>query len=119
MILLAMTLSAIVSSSIFTPLYPNAARTSSYATPITRMASGSNEWDEPRRNFLNGIGRLVQRIEQLSRLGLPLDSLHHNGRRVCKRRVARPTACAKSGRAVAHADDFDTRFCTPYPFVTQ
>src|SRR6185437_10648647 len=72
MILLAMTLSAIVSSSILAPLYPNAARTSSYATPITRMASGSNEWDEPRRNFLNGIGRLVQRTEQLSRLGPPV-----------------------------------------------
>jgi hypothetical protein len=43
--------------------------------PITRMASGSNEWDEPRRNFLNGIGRLVQRIEQLSWLGLPLEGL--------------------------------------------
>ena len=36
---------------------------------------GSNEWDEPRRNFLNGIGRLVQRIEQLSWLGLPLEGL--------------------------------------------
>jgi len=77
---------------ILTPLYPNAARTNSYATGITRMASGSNGWDEPRRNFLNGIGalvKLVQRIEwseplcfpqAVRRAGLRLRMSHAGGR---------------------------------------
>jgi hypothetical protein len=39
--------------------------------PHNAHGLGSNEWDEPRRNFLNGIGALVKAgaIEQLSTAG--------------------------------------------------